>query len=215
MNAHREYTPEEYYEMNRKFYECWQDAILASIMYRQEFPDKKRFPDKRVFQRLDNRIRNKFSLVPVNDSKGKIAVQDAELEFLVITAFQEHAELHIPEMATRCNTTEYRVFTILHKHGFEAFHARKVQHFAQRERDYYSIFIFAIRFFTFISVNPLLPYQILYCDECNVTTEGMFNSKNFVQWSNRGNPRAVHETNHQYRWSLNFWCGITANILVS
>ena len=58
--------------------------------------------------------------------------------------------------------------------------------------------------------------RVLFKDEAYFTRESVFNTHNLNMWQNY-NPLAVHQSHqsdHQYRFSVNLWAGIVDNYLV-
>lgn len=62
--------------------------------------------------------------------------------------------------------------------------------------------------------NIFFPEMILWTDEAIFTPNGIFNSRNFLYWSDE-NPHIVREGAFQYRWSINVWAGVIGNQVVS
>lgn len=214
--SHTLYTREEYYEMFRIYIEFGGNPLLASNDYRIQFPLKERFPDYRVFDNLDLRMRlGSGSLIPVHHTKGRSSNNNLqELEFLIITTFQENPKFTIRPVAKLLLTYYSFVWRTLKKHGFHAYHTRRVQNLIPN-RDYVNQIVFCNSINLQLVENQLFPFMILWTDECTFTNTGMFNSKNNVYWSQLGNPYAIREANFQNRWSINVWCGVIANQIVS
>jgi len=58
----------------------------------------------------------------------------------------------------------------------------------------------------------LIPF-ILFNDETRFTRDGINNTHNSHQWSNK-NPHAIVGRNSQHRFSANVWCGVLDNQLI-
>lgn len=213
--AHTEYTHWKYLHMFIIMTELNMNSNLAVRRYRQLFPDKDRFPDYRVFQTLIRRLERTGSLVPLNyyPNRGRRYNVPHELEFLIIVAYQEEPTLSLRVAARRFHTNNSLVRRVLRRHRYQPYHHRRVQHL-QGDRDNHFRFAYAQHLSQGILRNPYLQYLILYTDECTFTNRGMYNS-NFVTYSNTGNPYVVVQDKPQNRWSMNIWCGVIGNKLVS
>ena len=62
-----------------------------------------------------------------------------------------------------------------------------------------------------IANRRLIPF-ILFTDEASFTCDGIKNSHNIHQWSDK-NPHAIVERNFQHCFSVNVWCGVIDNQL--
>jgi hypothetical protein len=58
-----------------------------------------------------------------------------------------------------------------------------------------------------VNVNRRLPRLILFTDEATFTRDGINNNRNSHRWSHK-KPNAAVETDFQYRFSADVWCGI-------
>ncbi|EZA46566.1 hypothetical protein X777_08598, partial [Ooceraea biroi] len=58
------------------------------------------------------------------------------------------------------------------------------------------------------------PDRILFTDEATFTTNGVFNSRNFLYRAEE-NPHVVRVCGFQYRWTINVWAGVIGNRIVS
>lgn len=216
--ANREYTLDEYNDMLRILHQSDNDAELASIRYAAVFEDEReRFPGKKVFINLRKRVATSGSVAPLNKyvNKGRKYEATPELEFEIITTFQENPEAtSIRKVAAILGENYSRVQRILKKYGFFAYHYRKVQLLIV-ERDLLSRLAFSNTITLHIRANENYAIRILWTDECKFTNDGMFNTKNTVYWSDNGNPHAVKEANDQRRWSINVWCGVIYDRIVS
>lgn len=62
--------------------------------------------------------------------------------------------------------------------------------------------------------NLSFPDIILWTDEATFTSNGVFNSRNYLHWGEE-NPYLVRQGAFQFRWSINVWVGIIGNQVVS
>lgn len=218
------YTALEYYNM----FACLTageegpDPRAAAVLYRERFqddPDVNRFPDWRVFANLHRRLMEGGPLVPgqhiprVRPGRGVEGV-DPELVQLIMEQFIDNPNLSTRVCALRLLLDKDQnmiVWRVLKAHGFHPYRYRKVQALLAHDP------FFRTNFCTFMMnrfhADPGMLDRILWTDECTFTVNGMFNNKNYVHWADE-NPFNIRATKHQYRWSINIWCGIIGNRLV-
>lgn len=229
------YTAEEYYNMfacltrtgrNPNEPEEYQDEgpnpRRAAALYRETYendPNVHRFPDHRVFQNLLQRLMNGGPLVPGQHMpvarQGRRADGiPIELELLVMQQFLADPNLSTRVCALRLGLRKNEnkiVHRVLKAHGFHPYRYRKVQ--ALLRHDPGRRINFCEGMINRFQADPGLMDRILWSDECTFTVNGMFNNKNFVYWRDE-NPFNVRATKHQYRWSINYWCGMVGDRLV-
>ncbi|EZA49094.1 hypothetical protein X777_12634 [Ooceraea biroi] len=81
-------------------------------------------------------------------------------------------------------------------------------------RDYQPRVDFAVYYLNQVNLRPNYKSRILYTDECTFTRNGMFNIHNYHYWSNE-NPFLMRESTFQHRYSVNIWCGLLDDQIVS
>lgn len=230
------YTAEEYYNMfacltrtgrnpNEEEEEGPEgpDPRRAAVLYRETYeddPNVHRYPDFRVFQNLHRRLMHGGPLVPgqrmPRARQGRRAGEvPEELQLLIMNQFLANPNLSTRVCALRLGLEKDQnniVHRVLKAHGFHPYRYKKVQ--ALLPRDFANRANFCQNMNNRFHADPGLVDRILWSDECTFTVNGMFNNKNFVYWTDE-NPFNVRATKHQYRWSLNIWCGIVGDGLVN
>ena len=192
VKPHMEYSLMEYREMDICNILTNFHYNAASNLFRDRNPNLDRYPDQRVFQRLEDRMRRSGSLVPTHDYGGRKKGTPAELENLILDAFdiqrQGNPNLSTKVAAIRLGTSQTTVWRILDEHGFHPFHYQSVQALMEPLD-----FINRVNFCNHLLAHTRIPgfnlvRRLFYTDECTFTTNGMFNHRNYVHWSD-ANPR--------------------------
>lgn len=216
------YTAQEYYDMFRCLTLSEGDSRRAARLYietYQDDPEVNRFSDYRVFDNLNARLLRGGPLVPglaiPRVRQGRRADGIAEkLQVLVMEQFLANPNLSTRVCAVRLGLGRDEngiVHRILKSHGFHPYRYKEVQGLLQREPSNRENF--SRNMLHRLQDDPTLADRILFTDECTFTVNGMFNNKNFVHWADE-NPFNTRATKHQYRWSINVWCGIIFDRLV-
>lgn len=213
------FTQQEYFNMIMAYSAADQDAAAAVLEYRRRHPNAVRFPRVETFRRLVARLLTVHGNIMPTPASGLVdrAVQyyPPALERLVIAQFHEDENISTRIVAVRLNVDHHEtIYRIAKDNGFKCYKFKKVQKL-MGERDYIARRAFCVTFQANLQATPHLLEFILWTDECLFTPNGMFNSKNFVTWTDEDNPLAYRECRHRYRWSLMVWAGILNGNIVS
>lgn len=194
VKRHMEYSLDEYNEMKDCLVLQNNNYHLASAMYRERYPNRLRYPDHRVFQKLHRRIQSTGSSVPKHDYGGKKKNNPNELVDLILAAYDEreggNPNLSTKVLAIRVNVSQSKVWRILNDKGYHPFHYQPVQGLLPEDLP------FRVQFCQYLLAHIRIPAiimlrRILFTDECTFNPNGMFNHRNYVYW-NDANPRYVH-----------------------
>ncbi|XP_018494180.1 uncharacterized protein LOC108863935 [Galendromus occidentalis] len=200
-----EYSFDERTDMFEVYVACGKNAELAVGAYRLRFPDRQ-VPSRTLFSRLEKNLRNFGRLYGVPKS-----FPSEELETDVLAFVGIHPQASSREMASICATDHSTVLDIMRKHNLKPFKISKTHHLQiadlERRRNFCTWFIGQHE------RDPRICEKILWSDECNFNSRGFFNRKNTHYWSETKLPN-FRETNSQYRFSLNVWCGIIGSRII-
>jgi len=110
--------------------------------------------------------------------------------------------------ASRIGVSCMQVWRTLHEEDLYPYHDQTVQHLepgdhAQR-----------MDLCRWITAHSKLLSIILFTDEVSFTQDGITNSRNVHTWSHE-NPHETCVTNVQRRFSVNVWCSLLGNRLMS
>lgn len=220
------YSNLEYFNMLMCLGAANENIDEAVVLYANRFG---RLIDSRVFERLIARAQNGY-ITPNYQNAGRRRNDNDPLIPLIlaqVTPPEGDPNLSTIIIAVRLLTNHMRVYRVLRDHGFHPYHYQRVHHLI-RDRDHIARVNFAGGFLAQVRrvireqqvhfpliQNPDISFldYILWTDEATFTPNGVFNSKNFVYWSDR-NPHLVRETNFQRQWSINIWCGLIGDQLV-
>lgn len=175
-----------------------------------------RVPSPPVFQRLIDRLLVYGTLLPYTGNAGRHMTRiSQQQEDDIIAAFLEDEHLSTRLCAVRMGVAQQDVWNVLNNAGLKPYKFQSVQQLLGLQ-DFNRRDEFARSFLNRIEETlPLnLEDLILWTDECNVTPNGMWNSKNYVTWSDF-NPHRVRESKTQFRWTINLWAGIIGSRIVS
>lgn len=205
------YTIHEYADMYMIFGECGGNALAASRLYAERFPQRQH-PSSNVFHRLDRRIRDSGSLLPVRrEIVPPRRVRVPEVEEQVIGLIEENPSRSTREIGRMLEISHSSVYRILKQENLRPFHYTTVQELLPR--DYDSRLEFCLHFINQHEADENFLRCILWTDECFFTKNGVFNSHNMHQWSNV-NPHATWRGHSQQRFGVNIWAGICINQLI-
>lgn len=209
------YTPEEYTEMLIMFGEYGRNARETSREYALRFPNR-RHPNPQQILHLINRARETGNLVPVRRGDGQGGGQNelpVREEEAILNSALEDPSIGIRGLAAmhgRSYTTCQRVLKKNHLHGYHFLRVHQLD-----ENDFPRRLQFCNWLLGRHVNDPDFVKNILFTDECTFTRDGIFNSHNWHHYAFE-NPHATLPTrSSQNRFSVNFWCGIVGEHLVS
>lgn len=205
------YTQLEYWNMLMAVGAADQELAAARQIYMDRFPGR-RIPTIDTLTRLVNRVSGGHgNIMPIKTENlvdREVEYYDPQLVALVEDQFDADSNVSTRIVAARLSVDNDRLIRRIAKmKGYRPYNYLKVQKL-MGEDDYTARVAFCQTFLENLRLTPRLLQYILWSDECLFTPNGMFNSKNYVTWSDNGNPFAYRETRHQYRWSIMVWAGI-------
>jgi hypothetical protein len=175
-------------------------SAAAVVEYRQRFPNR-RIPDRRVFTRIFNTLRDAGTLsgAPVSSERQSQA-DVAEVEN-ILRLVERSSGTSSRRLSTRLGVPHTRVRRTLRDAGLYPYHVQRVQHLKPGDPAR------RLEFCHWSNANRRFYRLMLFTDEATFTRDGINNSRNTHRWSQE-NPNAIVETNFQQRFSVNVWCGI-------
>lgn len=213
------YTQREYFDMLMAYSAADLDAARAARVYRNRHLDAGRFPTADTIRRLAARLLTGHGNIMPTPTRGLV---DREVDYyppalvqLVIAQFTDDVNISTRIVAARLGVDHHEtIYRIAKDNGFRCYKFTKVQKL-MGEPDFLARRTFCVTFRQNLQALTHLLQYIVWSDECLFTPNGMFNSKNFVTWTDEENPSAYRECRHQYKWSLMVWAGIINRQIVS
>lgn len=95
--------------------------------------------------------------------------------------------------------------------GLHPYHIQLHQQLEQK--DFESRLHYANWLLQIVDENPQFLRNVIWTDEANFSRDAQVNLHNAHYWS-ATNPHWLGRTRHQYKWSLNVWCGICDGALI-
>lgn len=207
------YSNDEYLQMIIIYGECNRNANATVREYAARFPNM-RHPSVHVILRLIQRVSETGSVLPSRNGAGGPTenVRNVAIEEAVLEAVEEDPTRSVRTMARLCGTSATQTHRILRRNQHHPYHYTRVQHL--EPADYPRRLEFCRWLLEQNRIDPNFSKRILFTDECCFTKEGLFNAHNWHFWTYE-NPFVTRERAYQHRFSLNLWCGIVNNNLVS
>lgn len=201
------YTNEEKNDMLFCYYASNRNSNEASEMYLQRYMERKQ-PDKRLFSKLENNLKQYGSFMKPNDEKQKFKQEDEER---VLAYVNYKPTTSTREIASECAISAEKARLILKQNKFKPFksHIGNTLYPADSERRLH----YARWFLRETGNNPNFSRGILFTDEAKFTNNGIFNRRNHIYWS-ENNPHLTVERRDQHIFSVNVWCGILSNRII-
>lgn len=132
----------------------------------------------------------------------------AETKERVLAVVENNPKISTRRVAVQLGISHWTAWKVLKDEGMHPFHTLQVQELKEEDKPR------RVDFCRFLqNKDDRYLEHILWSDESMFTREGIFNTHNDHTWSVE-NPRAVKETRHQRRFSVNVWAGIIGQRLI-
>lgn len=204
------YTNAELAEMHLIYGEAHGNALEASRIYHQRFPNRRQV-DRRLFSRIHQRLVETGSLQPRHGGGRRREVLVPAFEEEVLERFEDNPSTSTRAVAHAMGTNHQSVWRVLNEQLLHPFHLQKVQ--TLEPQDYPQ----RVEFCEFIRrrqrAERNFHRSILFTDEASFNRDGYFNSKNTHLWDDQ-NPHGIMKTRNQRKFSVNLWAGIIDNHLI-
>lgn len=183
----------------------------AAREYQRKFPDR-RIPDRRVFSRAFQRLRETGSAAPHRaERRSGISEYSADIDQQIINIVRTDPETSTRQIARRLGVSSKKVWTVLNRERLHPYHHIPVQALQQEDSER------RLQFCTWLLESDIETRGFLDCilwtDESQFTRDGITNFHNLHTWSDT-NPHRTRSRSFQHRFSMNVWAGIIGNKLV-
>lgn len=196
------YTAEEYVNMIYAYGAAGGNGLRAQEEYRNLFPNRQRYPDRRTIENTYRIMRETGSIPrqPVGYA-GRVS-RDGED---ILDAFDQNPSTSTRRVANQLGISHTTVFKTLKQDNRHPYHVTTVQELLPRDMELR--LTFAHWFVQRCHERRNFPHRIIWTDEATFTRAGFFNTRNSHQWSHE-NPHAVKEFHFQHQFSVNVWLGV-------
>lgn len=198
------FTRSEQVDMLLVFGECRQNAVQASGMYAERFPDR-RHPTRHYFPKLVAKMR----INPNEENNNFIVNEEKEID--VLAYVEVHMNSSTREIAAECQVSKSTVSRILQKYKYRSYKYQLHQHLY--EADFERRLEYCNWFLQKYQEDNTFPHKVLYTDESRFTNLGHFNRNNKRYWS-KENLHLMEEGNFQERFGFNCWMGILGDRII-
>lgn len=187
----------------------WLFVQCDGITYRIFSYPERRQPNKKIFKRLKLNLQN-FGAFVKKRSKNYEIREHVNNSRLVLNCVQEKPRTSLREIEHEVGVSKSVVQRILRKNKYHPYKIKIVQHLnhgdAQRRVNFCNWYL------QMVQENPAFPKNIIWSDECHVSSAGIFNRHNNRHWSNH-NEHQIFERQAQGRFGFNISCFILGNRL--
>lgn len=195
------YTAREYAEMFYIYGLCDGNARQAAVTYRERYPNRDRYPDHRIFLRVNNAYLEGRIPGSGNREGRPITVDERQ----VLVRVEEDPSISVRRISQRTGVARSTVHRILTKNNLHPYHVQRVQ--ALLPADFQRRIDFCREMLRRCRGDPLFFNSILWSDESCFKRVGVFNMHNLHHWA-VVNPHTVREDRFQHQFGVNLWLGI-------
>lgn len=195
------YTPSEYANMHLIYGECQCNANAASRLYRERYPNARRYPDYRVFLN----VHQAFSEGRLPSARRNAGRPRLECDEAVLNEINLDSTTSVRTIQAATGVPKSSVHRILKSHRLHPYHYRRVQ--TLLPRDYPLRVAFCRQMLQKHQEDPQFLNKVLWSDETTCKKDGYLNLHNLHSWSNE-NPHLMRQDKSQYQFKINLWTGI-------
>lgn len=202
------YTAEERRDMYELYIKLNRNSFRAKQRYEDLYPDRMQ-PNIKNFRRLSTTLleHNTFDKARVPYVRRKEPVNNIN----VLAQIRINPGVGSRTIAGECNLSKSAVNKIIKRHGYHDYKYQAVQKLYRNDPE--RRLRFCNWFKQKVRINNNFAHNIIWGDETTFTNSGMFNRRNKHFYVTE-NPHLIQEVRHQYRFSLNMWCGLLNNKLL-
>lgn len=204
------FTNEEAFDMLRIYFQCFENAAIASRQYALRYP-LRRHHSRMVFRRLALRLRQHGQVQPTPTLRRNRRVRREDNIINVLAYIHADPHLSIREISRDLGISYGSVQKILMDFKMHPYHI--VIHQALNDTDFERRLDYCYWLRDFIRENHHILSQILWTDEASFCSNGRVNLHNMHYWSDT-NPHWLREDYQQGRWSVNVWCGVINGAII-
>lgn len=128
-----------------------------------------------------------------------------------LAAVEENPGTSTRRVSGQLGAAHSTIWKIWRAHGLHPFHKQKVQ--GLNPEDYQPRSNFCEWYLQRCQQEEVFPFTILFSDEATFGRDGIFNTKNNVEWSDE-NPHSTYGSGHQVQFSVNVWLGVVGDELI-
>jgi len=197
---------EEYADMIYVYGFCDGNSVLAVAEIQRRFPNR-RIPNRRVFTGVYQTLRETGRLpgVPIAAERG---VNEGVNEEGIVRMVHRSPRASTRRIARRLLVPHTRVWRTLHAEGMYPHHVQRVQHLRTGD------FAERLNFCKWLNGSRQLHRYIMFTDEAQFNRDVVNNTHNSHVWADE-NPHATVESNFQQHFSVNVWCAVLDDQLIS
>lgn len=209
------YTPQEYFRMTQLYVQCGRNANAAARLYADRYPPPHPWP-----KTISSAVRRGEETGNVETHEGINGggnngrrILNNECVNRIINIIEEEPATSTRRVAQQIGGISHvTVHRICKKEGLHPYHRTPVQLLHEGDK------IQRLRFCRWLveryEENEFFVREILFTDESLFNRRGIFNQHNEHFYS-RENPHVIKIRNVQRRFSVNLWCGILGERIVS
>lgn len=202
------YTNEEKRDMYEVYIKLDRNSFKAQQRYGELYPERQT-PNIKMFRRLSTTLLDHNAFI---QPRGPYVRRNEPVNDInVLAQIRINPGIGSRTMARDCNLSKSSVNKILKRHGYHDYKYQAVQKLYHNDPE--RRLQFCNWFQRKVRNNNNFAHNIIWGDETTFTNSGMFNRRNKHFYATE-NPYLINEVRHQYRFSLNIWCGLWNNKLL-
>ncbi|XP_066153268.1 uncharacterized protein [Euwallacea fornicatus] len=204
------FSNEEAYDMLAVYFQCYENVAIAAREYSVKYPLRKHH-SRKVFKRLANRLKFTGNVHPTRPITQKRRTRNQQNIVNILSYINYDPKRSTRGVARELSVPKTIIHEVLKEHKLHPYHI--VLHQLLNDKDFDDRLNFCHWLENMICDETDFLSRVLWSDEATFKSNGQLNLHNSHYWSEK-NPRWMREVDHQYRWTLNVWCGIVEGKII-
>lgn len=203
--THGGYTDEEKTDMLTVFIQSHQNSVLAAEQYRRLYPHRAQ-PFRTYFRKLEAHLK-RFGSFKKPRQPRRLTATDEDNAINVLAQIEVYPRTSLRQIERLGISLKTSAQRILKKYRYHPYKPKRVQRL--HNEDNQRRLTYARRMLD----EHIDLSHVIWSDECTFSNQGAPNRQNYRCWA-LTNPHGIVETNDQYKYSVNVWCGLVNNHLL-
>lgn len=204
------YSQQELVNMIYCLGESQRNCVLASRIYRANYPGLDRYPRPECFRKLRDRF-ERTGNVHYEKTKRIHEVSNENAQINILTRIIENPNTSVREVSEEQGASRSLINKIIKKNKLHPY--RLSHHQALTDQDHQRRLQFCNWAMNKMQEQYNFFDNVLFSDESSFSNTGRVNTNNFHHYADT-NPRLLREADHQHRFKVNVWAGICGTFVV-
>lgn len=204
------YSKEELVHMVYALGKANGNCLLASRIYKANYPDLQRYPRTDCFENVKERFERTANANYEKNTRLHESTNE-DRQFTIVASVIENPNTSVRQISDETGIPKSTINKVLKKNKFHPYHTE--YHQSLLNQDFRKRVQFCDWALTRMREDPAFFSKVLFTDESSFSSTCRANQHNFHHYAQQ-NPRLFREVDYQHRFKVNVWAGICGEHVV-